>query len=178
MAKGQKIPTLDEMLEYNKRVNADIENLVRDADHRVMLKEMTLRIFSVEMNDDLKVTAWKFCKTLANFAHAPVSLAEYKRMQKWLGETALIDVLIKALNDYFPDETKEFYSIDTVGFYYSIALISQSKYRRTDCLKILEDLTDFFINTECDRSVILRNMTKLVKDYPDLESFKNKLESI
>lgn len=177
MSKIIKVPTLDEILEYNKYCNeSPMQNWINDADHPAMLREMTVRIFSVDMPNDVKVTAWKFCKTLANFAHAPVSPAEYKRMEKWLGETELIDVLLEALKDYFPDTTKEF---DTIGFYYSIALISQSQYRRKDCLKILEELTNFCINTKYKWSdVTLRNMTKLVKNYPDLGQFKTMLESI
>lgn len=172
-----KVPTLDEMLEYYNHISEDpLHNIIRDTDHRTMLNEMTVRIFSVDMPDDLKATAWKFCKTLQNFAHAPVSLSDYKRMEKWLGETALIDVLLEALKDYFPDTTERF---DTIGFYYSIALISQSQYKRADCLKILEELTNFCVNTKYNSSfVVLRNMTKLVKNYPDLAQFKTALESI
>lgn len=40
---------------------------------------------------------------IGHFAHAPVSPAEYKRMQKYISETALIDVLLTALAGYYPD---------------------------------------------------------------------------
>ncbi len=62
MAKNTKIPTLQEMEEYIKN-QGDLR--CYDLDHNAMLREMTRRIFSVEMSDDIKVTAWKFCKALA-----------------------------------------------------------------------------------------------------------------
>lgn len=103
MAKAVKIPSLEEMREYLKEYSADpLHNRIYDADHAAMHKEMTLSIFSVDMPDDVKITAWKFCKALTNFAHAPVSSAEYKRMEKWLPETALIDVLLKGATVIIP----------------------------------------------------------------------------
>ncbi len=179
MAKAIKVPNLEEMREYLKNFKADpIHNRINDADHAAMHKEMTIRIFSVDMTDDVKVTAWKFCKTLANFAHAPVSPAEYKRMEKWLPETGLIDALLKACDDYYPDPAFK-YDFDTIGFSYSIALISQSQYKRADCLALLDKITQYYVNTKDDwYTVLLRNMTKLCKTFPDLTGFKTALESI
>lgn len=178
MAKAIKVPTLEEMREYLKAWKADSENRINDADHAAMHKEMTIRIFSVDMPEDVKPTAWKFCKTLANFAHAPVSPAEYKRMEKWLPETGLIDVLLEACEDYYPDPAFK-YSFDTIGFAYSIALISQSQYRRKDCLALLDKITQYYVRTKDDwYTVLLRNMTKLCRQFPDLTGFKTALEGI
>lgn len=179
MAKAVKVPTLEEMQEYLKSFKADpIHNIIKDAEHAVMHKEMTIRIFSVDMSDDLKVTAWKYCKTIANFAHAPVSPAEYKRMEKWLPENGLIDVLLEACDNYYPNPAFK-YNFDTIGFSYSIALLSQSSYRRPDCLALLDKITTYYVNTKDDwYTVLLRNMTKLVKDFPDLQPFKTALETI
>ncbi len=178
MAKAIKIPTLEEMQEYIAAWKADSKNRINDADHAAMHKEMTIRIFSVDMPDDVKVTAWKFCKTLANFVHAPVSPAEYKRMEKWLPETGLIDVLLKACENYYPNPAFR-YDFDTIGFSYSIALISQSQYRRPDCLALLDKITQYYVNTKDNwYTVLLRNMTKLCKAFPDLAGFKTALESI
>lgn len=143
-----------------------------------MLKEMTVRIFSVDMDESTRQTAWKYCKALANFAHAPVFPAEYKRMEKRLPETALIDVLLKACDGYYPGSANDF-SFDRVGFSYSIALISQSRYRRADCLALLDKVTQYFVKTKNDwYRVLLRNMTKLEKAFPDLAPFKAALETI
>lgn len=178
MAKAVKVPTLEEMQEYLKLWKADSKNRINDVDHRAMLNEMTLRIFTVDMPDDVKPVAWKFCKELTKFAHAPVSPAEYKRMEKWLGEHGLIDVLLKACDGYYPDPKFDF-GFDIVGFFYSIALISQSQYRRKDCLALLDKITQYYIKTKHKLyTVLLRNMQKLVKDFPDLAGFKTALESI
>lgn len=180
MAKTTNAPTLDEILEYQKtfRESLNTGKPIDGTTQTVMLNDMTVRIFSVDMDESTRQTAWKFCKTLANFAHAPVSPAEYKRMEKWLPETALIDVLLKACDGYYPDPAFG-YRFDRVGFSYSIALISQSQHRRADCLALLDKITRYFVNTKDDwYKVLLRNMTKLVKNFPDLAPFKAALEAI
>ena len=177
MAKAVKIPTLEEMQEYLKSWKADFKNRINDADHAAMHHEMTLRIFAEDMTDDVKLAAWKYCKELAKFSHAPVSPAEYKRAEKWLGEPGLIDVLLKACDNYYPNPAFK-YDFDTIGFSYSIALISQSEYRRQDCLALLDKITQYYVNTKDDwYTVLLRNMQKLVKAFPDLAPFKTALES-
>lgn len=179
MAKNTKVPTRQELEEYIKHYKEDpLHNRINDLDHAAMHKEMTWRIFSVDMSDDTKVTAWKFCKALVNFAHAPVAASEYKRMEKWVEEAALIDVLLEACDNYFPNPDFK-YNFDTIGFSYSIALISQSKYRRQDCLNLLNKITQYYVNTKDDwYTVLLRNMKILSKNYPDLIQFKTALESI
>lgn len=177
MAKAVKNPTLAEMQEYLEAWK-DPSNRINDAAHRAMLREMTLRIFTVDMPDEVKPTAWKFCKALTNFSHAPVSLADYKRMEKYRDEHGLIDVLLEACDGYFPDPAFDF-SFDTIGFSYSIALISISDYRRQDCLELLDRITQYYIKTKDNwYTVLLRNMQKLVKDYPDLAPFRTALEAI
>lgn len=112
------------------------------------------------------------------FFHAPVTPADYNRMEKWLPETELIDVLLKACDGYFPDPNFK-YSFDTTGFSYSIALISQSQYKREECLALLDRVTQYYVNTKDDwYTVLLRNMKVLSKTYPDLTGFKTALESI
>lgn len=179
MSKAVKVPTLEEMRGYLKSFASDpVHNRINDADHAPMHKEMTLRVFEVDMPDDVKVTAWKFCKELTKFAHAPVSPAEYKRMEKYLGEHGLIDVLLKACDGYYPDPAFK-YNFDTIGFSYSVALLSQSQYRRADCLALLDGITQYYMRTKDDwYTVLLRNMQKLSKEFPDLLPFKTALESI
>lgn len=182
MAKAIKVPTVAEMEEYDQALKADIANRLNDVDHLAMRMPITLRIFKVietdNMPDSVKAAAWGFCKRLAKFSHAPVSPAEYKKMEKYKGETELIDVLLKACDGYFPDPAFK-YIFDTVGFSYSIALISISDHRRQDCLALLDRITQYYVKTKDDwYTVLLRNMQKLVKEYPDLAPFKTALEAI
>lgn len=180
MAKKETAPTLDEILEYRKAFKESLGKGVPidGSTQTVMIMEMTVRIFSVEMTDDVRETAWKYCKQLSKFSHAPVSPAEYKRMEKWVGEHGLIDVLLQACDGYYQNE-KNPHEFDVVGFYYSIALLSQSQYRRADCLALLDRITQYQVKTKVDKyNVLLRNMTRLVKDFPDLAPLKTALESI
>lgn len=180
MAKTATAPTLDEILAYRKAYEERLGKGVPidGSTQTAMIREMTVRIFSAEMNGDVRETAWKFCKQLSKFMHAPVSPADYKRMEKWVDEHGLIDALLTACDGYYPNE-KNPLEFDTVGFYYSIALLSQSQYRRADCLALLDKVTQYYVKTKLDEyNVLLRNMTKLVKDFPDLAPFKTALESI
>lgn len=179
---ANKVPTLDEMLEYCKRVRADRSEFIADVAHNAMMRGMSKRIFAVDMPEDVRETAWKFCKQLAKYTHAPVSAADYKKMEKWSNDQgrsiiALIDVLLKACDGYYPGDYRPL-EFDIIGFYYSIALLSQSQYRRTDCLALLDKITAHYVNTNEDRGVLLRNMQRLVKDYPDLLQFKTTLEKV
>lgn len=180
MAKTMTAPTLDEILAYRKAYYDSLGSgaVIDGSTQVVMTREMTVRIFSNLMSEDDRETAWKFCKQLSKFSHAPVSPADYKRMEKWTGEHGLIDALLKACDGYYEDE-KDPLGFDVVGFYYSIALLSQSTYRREDCLALLDKLTQYYVKTKVDKyNVLLRNMTRLVKDFPDLAPFKTALESV
>lgn len=183
MAKAEKIPTLQEIQEYNDSLNGSDwqDHYISDLYHHTMRKEMTVRIFSVTSPESVKPVLWKFCKQLTKYSSAPVSPAEYKRMENFKEEYALIDVLLEACRDYYPDRTVPINKdrFDIIGFYYSIALISISDYRRQDCLELLDHVTQYYVKTKDDwYKVLLRNMQKLVKDYPDLAPFKTALETI
>lgn len=183
MAKSVKVPTLEEMQEHLKAWKAaPLSDKPDHPYHFVIMKEMTMRIFKViedgNMPDNVKATAWNFCKQLTKFSHAPVSPADYKRMEKFKDEHELIDVLLKACDGYFPDPAFK-YNFDTIGFSYCIALISISDYRRADCLALLDRVTQYYVKTKDDwYKVLLRNMQKLEKEYPDLAPFKTALETV
>lgn len=180
MAKTSTAPTIDEILAYQKAYKEELGKGVPidGSTQTVMVREMTVRIFSVKMSEDVRETAWKFCKQLSKFMHAPVSPADYKRMEKWVDEHGLIDVLLRACGGYYPDE-KNPLEFDTAGFYYSIALLSQSNYRLADCLALLDRVTKYYVKTKIDKyNVLWRNMTKLEKAFPDLSQFKTALEAV
>ena len=55
------------------------------------------------------------------------------------------------------------------GYYYAIATISQSTYRREEILSLLQVITDYFKSNQPDKlSLLKRNMDVLKKGYPDL----------
>lgn len=79
---------------------------------------------------------WKLCKKLAGFAHAPVNLSDYKRMEVYASDGNIIDTVLAALKEcYYPFEGQLIPDIQ--GYYYCIALVSQAKYRREDCIFIV-----------------------------------------
>lgn len=177
MAK-QFVPTYDEILKCRaKPIDCDHIGENYSFDEAVMRRGITERIFSVNMTDSAREKAWKFCKRIAKSSHCPVTLAEYKRMEKWAGETELIDVLLKAFDGYYPDHHS--LASDIVGYYYSIALISQSEYMRKDCLALLDRTVQYYIKANEKREIdlLLRNMTRLVGDHPDLTQLKSDLEN-
>ena len=56
------------------------------------------------------------------------------------------------------------------GYYYAIATISQSLYRRDDIISLLQQIANHLKqNMPKDISVLKRNMDVLKKNYPDLE---------
>lgn len=58
-------------------------------------------------------------------------------------------------------------------------MISQSRYRRPDCIDLLDRITRYYVNTKDEwYTVLLRNMKVLSKNYPDLLRFKTDLENI
>lgn len=176
-----KAPTFADILEYRKAYRADQNNFIPDQTHNAMLRDMTQLIYAADMTDEVRERVWKFCMTLTGYTHAPVSSADYKRMRKFTDDHELIDAVLEALDEYYPpdsDDPRADLGFDTIGYYYSIALISQSQYRREDCLALLETLTQYFVNAKNDiYDVFLRNMKILSKDFPDLTRFKTALEN-
>lgn len=68
---------------------------------------------------------------------------------------------------------------DIQGYYYCIALVSQSQHRRADCIAYLTELTDYFIaNLPDELDVLGRNMKVLKKEYKDLEVLEQKLSGL
>lgn len=139
--------------------------------------EMTQRIKAVVKSEEVWDRAWKYCKNLAKFSTTPIELAQYRKMKKYAEDEELTDAVYEALQGYRPDNTNFILSgFDVVGFYYSIALISQSDYKRERTLTYLNDLADYMIDNKIDDGrVLYRNMKKLKKDFPDLADLEKKL---
>lgn len=82
----------------------------------------------------------------------------------------IVDVIMKALeeNRYpFSDGKNKVEPVE--GYYYAIATISQSTYRREEILSLLQRITDYFKSNLSDKlSLLKRNMDVLKKGYPDL----------
>lgn len=173
----EKIPTYEEIKTYRERLKKREISFEGGAYYAAMHSPFTERIFSFEIPEDAKPFVWKFCKKFASFSHCPVKPADYKRMQAFCGDGALVDVLLLAMDGYYCTDD---YGIDfdVVGYYYAVALLSQSEYRRDACLSLLDKLVDYeTANLAQKGELLLRNMNALVGEFPDLAPLKSKLEN-
>lgn len=180
MAKKVLVPTVEEILEYREALREKKIAFEYTIEANAKLREMTLRLLKEVKTEDVAARTWQFCKNLTKCSHAPVSTADYKKMQKYLEDTELIDVVLAAMQDYYPtDENSILSGFDIIGYYYCVALLSQSVYRREECLEYLGGLTDY-VAEQCSGhvSVLLRNMQRLEKEYSDLKPMKKRLEEL
>lgn len=142
-------------------------------------REITKRLRSVVDNDELWNRAWKYCKHLAKFSHAPVAISDYHRMKKYVDDKELISAILNVIDGYFPDKTNDLLSrFDIIGYSYCIALLSQTKENRSNILEYLNKLTDYVTENNVSFGVVLyRNMERLKKEFPDLADMEKKLNN-
>lgn len=131
-------------------------------------KKMTMPLME-HAPDEAKEDVWKFIKKISTYARTPGTLADYKKMAGFAEHDALVDVVLDTLLDMkYPFRQTDFIP-DIVGYYYSIAMISQSMHRRGETLKLFSDLVDYVIAEHSPSTLpLVRNMDVLSKDYPDL----------
>ena len=137
----------------------------------VIEKQMTYVLMS-HASESNKETIWKYCKKIASFSHAPVTLKEYQRMKSFSEDKAIVDVVLQGLKENpYPFSGGKNKVEPVQGYYYAIATISQSAYRRTDIISLLQQIADYLKQNMPDAvSILKRNMDVLKKEYPDLES--------
>jgi len=123
---------------------------------------------------------WELCKKIAQTTHAPVTLKEYERMVPFSQKERTVDTVLKLLETYKPPfDVKYWVGFDITGYYYCLALISLSDYRKEDCEKQLWETVDQFF--KCDPEldnipVLLRNMKVLEDKRPVLKAMEQKIE--
>ncbi|KIL79370.1 hypothetical protein [Bacillus badius] len=126
--------------------------------------------------EDIWERAWKYCLKLGRLTHAPVTAKEYLRMKEFAADEALVEEVFHALKRYeVPNGNPVLTGFDVIGYFYSIALISQAKQNRDKHLLFLHQLTDQWIKEENSYGRLLhRNMKRLSKQYPDLKALESK----
>ena len=94
-------------------------------------------------------------------------------------DDAIVDVVLDTLQDMkYPFKNTDFIP-DIMGYYYSIALISQSMHRREETIKLFNELVDYAISIKSNSALPLaRNMDVLSKEYPDLSDLFEKAKTI
>ena len=180
---AKKIPSLTEVREYLKNKPEIFEATFPN--EAVWRSRMTLPFLEaaeavgiITPNENI----WEFCKKISSFSHAPVTLKYYERMLPFAQKNEVVDAVLKLLENYGPNfsEKEWYYFYDIIGFYYCVALISQSDYRKEDCEARLWTIVDSFIKNDTENHslyVLLRNMSVLQKKQPNLASMREKLEA-
>ena len=139
-------------------------------------KKMTMPLLE-HASEEAKESVWKFIKKISTYARTPGTLAHYKKMAVFAENDALVDVVLDTLKDMkYPFSEADFIP-DIVGYYYSIAMISQSMHRRDETIKLLNELVDYVIAEHSPSTLpLVRNMDVLSKDYPDLANIFEKAQ--
>lgn len=189
MAK-KKIPTVAELRDYLEKEDAYLKDCI--ANHKTYIitgpkfpgetiwrSKSTLPLLeAAEVVGTPKEEIWKLCSKISSTTHAPVTKKEYERMLPFTTKTSIVDAVLKYLETYIPDYDYIGWSLkfDITGYYYCIALISQSDYRHDECETQLWNSVNYHIENDPDKGmVLLRNMKVLEGNYPYLKPMKEKL---
>lgn len=189
MAK-KKIPTVAELRDYLEKEDAYLKDCI--ANHKTYIitgpkfpgetiwrSKSTLPLLeAAEVVGTPKEEIWKLCSKINSTTHAPVTKKEYERMLPFTTKTSIVDAVLKYLETYIPDYDYIGWSLkfDITGYYYCIALISQSDYRHDECETQLWNSVNYHIENDPDKGmVLLRNMKVLEGNYPYLKPMKEKL---
>lgn len=179
-----KVPSVEDIKNYleEREIALREKRVIRGASTTeiAMMRKITLPLMSVceEIGADPE-KIWKLCKKLAQFSHAPIKLNEYERMAPFAQEEDIVDTVLKTLETYHPSEqhTSADFGFDIIGYYYCIALISQSDYRIDDCKNRILEICRFYVqNPGNSIDVLKRNMSVLKSKRPYLSEYKTYLE--
>ena len=188
-----KIPTAAEVKEYLRQ--RDAESKARRANHEPIVvtghtfpnEGAWLRGNTVPLLEAAERTGtpneeiWKLCCKLSRMIHAPVAKKDYERMIPFAEKPKTVDAVIEFLETHTPQLSTFLY--DVIGYYYCIALISQSDYRQADCERLLWKAVNHNIEqfkrkaewSSLDLGTLHRNMKVLEGDRPYLTPMKEKL---
>ncbi len=139
-------------------------------------REITQLLREQIKNEEVWERAWNYCKKLASFTHAPVSIKEYMRMEEFAEDDGLAEEVFQVVKNYKVPENPILTGFDTIGYFYSIALLSTAKTNREQYIRFFNELADQWIEAEHSYcSLLHRNMKRLSKKFPDLKEIELKL---
>lgn len=163
----QEIKEVQELFANSTHVQRCAMKFFDDKRKVIIMKRMTGILMS-NADDSSREKVWKLCKKLHSFSHAPVTLKEYQRMEPFSKDPEIVDVVIKSLTPYpftgKPDEIGSY-----TGYFYCVALVSQSEHKRAEIVPLLQRIVDSIRENEPDSLFVMkRNMETLTALYPDL----------
>ena len=140
-------------------------------------RDITKRLKQIVTDESLWQRVYIFCKHLAKFIHAPITLNDYKRMEKYANDKELVEAVYNAIKDYFYVDNTDGH-FDIIGHAYCVALLSQTKYNRESTINYLNRCADILIknNEQGYGLAMYRNMKTLSKEYSDLKDLEKKLQ--
>lgn len=168
-------PTMQEIKEvedlFNNSSHAQLcEMKVFDDKRKMTIHKTMTGLLMSNTDDSSKEKVWKLCKKLSSFSHAPVTLKEYQRMEPFAKDPEIVDVVINSLSKIlypFTGNPNEIGSLS--GYFYCIALISQSEYKRNVIISLLKDIVNYIKKNDSESLFVMkRNMDVLASGYPDL----------
>ena len=191
MAKN-KIPTAAEVREYLEKEDAYRKDCIENHKTYVItgpkfpgetIWNSLITIFLLEAAEEVGASneeIWELCKKISQATHAPVTLKEYLRMEPFAQKEKTVDTVLKLLETYIPPFDVQYWTgFDIRGYYYCLALISLSDYRKEDCEKQLWTTIDQFFKKDPGLDnipVLLRNMKVLGRQRPVLKEMGNCIE--
>lgn len=150
---------------------------MKDIERICSKRDITKRLKQVVTDEVLWKRVNNFCMNLAKFIHAPISLKDYKRMEKYIEDEELVNSVYNAIKDYFFIDNTDGH-FDIIGHSYCVALLSQTKYNRENTINYLNKFAEVLIrnNEQGYGQAMYRNMKRLSKEYPDLKDLEYKLK--
>ncbi len=189
---NKKIPTAAEVREYLEKEDAYLKDCIKNHETYVITgpkfpgeniwkSKITIELLeAAEEAGASNEEIWELCKKIAQATHAPVTLKEYQRMESFAQKEKTVDTVLKLLETYIPPFGVQYWNgFDITGYYYCLALISLSDYRKEDCEKQLWTTIDQFFNKDPDLaniSVLLRNMKVLSPQRTNLKDMRKRIE--
>lgn len=181
----KQVPTASELREYLAKERAYLVDCVKNnktfvitgpkfPGETIWRSKITLPLLeAAEEVGTSNEEIWELCKKRTQTTHAPVTLKEYQRMLPFAQKEKTVDAVLKLLETYIPPfDDKYWTGFDIAGYYYCLALISLSDYRKEDCEKQLWTTIDQFFKYDIGLEnipVLLRNMTILGSSRPVLK---------
>ena len=161
----------------DSKINLTRDDCMGDIERICSNRDITKRLSKVVNDETLWQRVYIFCKHLAKFSHAPITLNDYKRMEKYTNDKELVEAVYNAIKDYFYIDNSDGH-FDIIGHAYCIALLSQTKYNRENTINYLNKCADILIknNEQGYGLAMYRNMKTLSKEYPDLKNLEKKLQ--
>ena len=192
MAK-KNIPTAAELRDYLKKEDDYLKDCIKNNEtfvitgprfpgENIWKSKITLPLLiAAEEIGTSNEEIWELCKKIAQTTHAPVTLKEYQRMLPFAQKEGTVDAVLKLLETYMPPFEDKYWTgiFDITGYYYCLALISLSYYRKEDCEKQLWTTIEQFIQHDSELEnipVLLRNMKVLSDQRPALTDMRKKIE--